>query len=205
MPVAEENLDGRKYTVLMVAEKPSIAKAIAEALSGKGGFTYRTGACKFCKIFEFYGQIFGKNAFFKVTSVIGHIYTTDFPQEFQDWRKVDPIKLFEAQTMKKETNPDSKIVEHLQQESLGSSYLVLWLDNDKEGENICFEVLSLTKQNLMKEDFQQVYRAKFSSITATEIQQAFKSLSQGPNLNHSIAVDARQIIDLKVGVSFSRF
>lgn len=34
MPEPDEPLDGRKYTVLMVAEKPSIAKAIAEALSG---------------------------------------------------------------------------------------------------------------------------------------------------------------------------
>jgi DNA topoisomerase IA len=37
----------------MVAEKPSIARSIAEALSGKEGFTVRKGVCKFCSVFEF--------------------------------------------------------------------------------------------------------------------------------------------------------
>lgn len=63
----------------MIAEKPSIARNIAEALSGKSGFNTRKGNCKFCNVYEYYGTMFGKKAFFKVTSVIGHIYTTDFP------------------------------------------------------------------------------------------------------------------------------
>lgn len=97
----------------MVAEKPSIAKAIAESLAGKDGYTYRKGKCKFCCIYEFKGMIFGKKALFKVTSVIGHIFTSDFPPQYQDWRKVDPYKLFEAPTLKKLSNPDSLIIDHL--------------------------------------------------------------------------------------------
>ena len=93
----------------------------------------------------------------------------------------------------------------MQAEARNASYLVLWLDNDKEGENICFEVLDNVKDYMRKENFQQVYRAKFSSIVKQDIQEAFRNIHSGPNYNESLSVDARQIIDLKIGVAFSRF
>lgn len=63
----------------------------------------------------------------------GHVYQQDFPEDYQDWRKTDPFTLFDAPTIKKESNPSSNVVKHLQKESFGATYLVLWLDNDKEG------------------------------------------------------------------------
>jgi len=50
-----------------------------------------------------------------------------------------------------------------------------------------------------------VYRAKFSSLVKGDLIHAFKGLKDGPNKNESVSVDARQIIDLKIGVTFSRF
>jgi DNA topoisomerase III len=52
--------------------------------------------------------------------------------------------------------------------------------------------------------FLQVFRARFSAISAPEIHHAMEHLTS-PNENESRAVDARQELDLKVGVSFSRF
>ena len=52
---------------------------------------------------------------------------------------------------------------------------------------------------------QRVYRAKFSSIAQKDIQTAFTALKAEPNFNESVSVDARQVLDLKIGVSFSRF
>lgn len=57
---------------------------------------------------------------------------------------------------------------HLQNESKGVDYLVLWLDCDREGENICFEVMEncvpKMKQPANQGKMSHVYRAKFSGI-----------------------------------------
>jgi len=50
-----------------------------------------------------------------------------------------------------------------------------------------------------------VLRAKFSSLTKPDLQQAFKNIRDPPNMLESKATDARQIIDLKIGFQLSFF
>ncbi|KAL2924048.1 DNA topoisomerase 3-beta [Bienertia sinuspersici] len=86
----------------------------------------------------------------------------DFPETFQNWTATDPLDLFQAPVLKSESNPKVRIAlasfaishflhsvsgahirRHLNQEARGCSHLVLWLDCDREGENICFEGMHL--------------------------------------------------------------
>ncbi|KAK4800236.1 hypothetical protein SAY86_025601 [Trapa natans] len=185
--------------VLMVAEKPSIAVSIASVLS-RGQMSTRKGATD---VHEFNAMFLGFRAQYKVTSVIGHVFSVDFPAAYQDRTATDPLDLFQAQVVKSAANPKAHIPRHLSQEARGCTHLVLWLDCDREGENICFEVIECSGFTMNSRNG-RVYRARFSSISEKDILKAMDNLVE-PNRNEALAVDARQEIDLKVGVAFTRF
>ncbi|CAN6722764.1 unnamed protein product [Malus baccata var. baccata] len=184
--------------VFMVAEKPSIALSIASVLS-HGQMSTRRGSTE---VHEFEGKFLGVHVHFKVTSVIGHVFSVDFPEKYQNWTLTDPLDLFQAPVLKTEANPKAHIRRHLSQEARGYGNLVLWLDCDREGENICFEVIECIGHS--NETRRKIYRARFSSVTEKDILKAMDNLVE-PNKDEALSVDARQEIDLKVGVAFTRF
>ena len=75
----------------------------------------------------------------------------------------------------------------------------LWLDCDLEGENIGFEVISICQEWIQ---YDNVYRAKFSALTRQELVTAYENL-QRPDKYQALCVDARQELDLKIGVTIS--
>lgn len=181
----------------MVAEKPSLAESIAHHLS-HGHATKRSRALP---VFEYTGRFRGQQAFIKVTSTTGHVFGCDFTSKYQDWNRVDEDTLFSAETIKSEKS-GAKVVSHLKSESYGCDALVLWLDCDREGENICFEVMQVVRSNIS--ELSRIWRAKFSAITQQELQHAMDNLIK-PNKDVSDAVDCRQELDLIVGCAFTRF
>ena len=200
-------------TVLMVAEKPSIAKAIADALSPSGHVHKRKGISPSAPVFEVADAVLPAGgqqypAFLRITSTVGHMWSLDFPKEFNDQNKIDPIELFDAPTAHFE-DPRPRMSEHLWHEAAGADALVLWLDCDREGDNICFEVITACRDNLAATELPgayegNIFRAHFSSLAPDDLRASYESLGH-PDLNASRSVDARQLIDLKLGVTFSRF
>jgi DNA topoisomerase-3 len=188
--------------VLMIAEKPSIAKSISEALSNNPR-NRKVGRGN--NLFQFDGYFGNIKATFTVSSVMGHVYTSDFQKQHNKWDAVDYLDLYDVPIEKLEANIKTKIPENLKRLAKGKDILCLWLDCDKEGENICYEVLYNVYHLMNPKSYQQVYRAKFSSLTKPDLKAAFNKIKDHPNSNESCSVDARQVIDLKIGVSFTRF
>ncbi|GBF93668.1 DNA topoisomerase [Raphidocelis subcapitata] len=210
---------GGAAVVLMVAEKPSLATAIAGFLS-RGAARARRGAGA-ADVYEWEGAFLGRRAAFRMTSVCGHLLSIDFPPAYNSWDR-------------RGGKGGMHLCRHLQAEARGCSHLVLWLDCDREGENICFEVMDNTaawmrpappgqqarlfsflwllaffpifwlSTYFISFSLSTVWRARFSAVSAAEVEAAMGNLVS-PNKNESDAVDARQELDLRVGVAFTRF
>ncbi|KAF7492312.1 DNA topoisomerase 3-beta-1 [Sarcoptes scabiei] len=191
-------------SVLMIAEKPSLAQSLAQILSN-GRMNSRRNASSI--VHEYRGSFLGnRNTMFKFTSVCGHLFTADFEPKYKNWDNTEPIDLYSARIVRVEANPKLHLVQFLQREARGCKYLVLWLDCDKEGENICFEIID-TVSSAMHISFynpQAFFRAHFSAITPKDIRFAFDNLRL-PNELESLSVQARQDLDLIVGCSFTRY
>ncbi len=80
--------------VFMVAEKPSLAQSISKILSNNQ-MQSRKGFNNACSIFEWQGKFMNNsNCKFKMTSVCGHVMSLDFTAKYNNWDKVDPVRLF---------------------------------------------------------------------------------------------------------------
>ncbi|GBE59944.1 DNA topoisomerase III beta-1 [Babesia ovata] len=191
--------------VLVVAEKPKIAEVLASSLCTDAGSLHkRKGKSNACMTWECRGRFLSSAADFLVTSTAGHVYSAAFASRYNNWSSTDPLDLFDADIVFEEATPENHIPQHLAYEAKGCSYLLLCLDNDREGENIAFEVIGICRPHLVDLGRKQIYRARFSALSKEDILRAMGSLG-APNKLESDAVHARQIIDLRVGCAFTRY
>lgn len=217
--------------VLLVAEKPAIAQALATALAPGGRFSKEKGRLP---VFSFTGPWVGqggpqgcagwaKKCHYRVTSTIGHMYSLDFPLSLRNWGRCDPEDLFDATPQQFESNPDVQVPQHLADEASRCHLVILCLDCDREGEAIGYECLDAVLPNLYPEprlphgssegllgvrgnDFKtdaRVWRARFSSLAPSDLRAALAALTK-PDPLQARSVDARAEIDLKVGISLTR-
>lgn len=113
-----------------------------------------------------------------MTSVCGHVLGVDFISKYNNWDRVDPVELFSCPIEKKEAMAKLKMPQFLALEAKGCDNLVLWLDCDKEGENICYEVMGCVSKSILGNVYSDTvtYRARFSAITDKDIKEAFRNL-----------------------------
>ena len=186
--------------VLNVAEKPSVAEAAARALSGGRAQLRRAGDGS--KVWEWQGcRVEGAACDMAFTAVRGHLTETDFRAPFNRWGSCDPGDLFRKEVVKQVPDDKKALASMLRGEARGAQWLILWLDCDREGENIAFEVL---EECLRGNSRLRVFRAQFSTLLEPELRRALSNL-RAPDRRESEAVDARQEVDLRAGACFTRF
>ncbi|KAI5814691.1 DNA topoisomerase [Pyronema omphalodes] len=187
--------------ILCIAEKPSIAKAVAGHLSG-GQFSVRDTQNRFVKNYEFtyqFAQPWGR-CHVVMSSVMGHTLEWDFEDAFRSWKSCSPSHLFDART-KQFVGKRTDIVGNIKDQARGARALFIWTDCDREGEYIGTEVRDIVKQ---VNPTIEVKRARFSNIERAHILQA----AQRPvdiDERQAQAVSARIELDLRIGAAFTRW
>ncbi|HET6727250.1 MAG TPA: DNA topoisomerase I [Nitrososphaeraceae archaeon] len=180
---------------IVICEKPLAAKRISEVLGSKK-MTERELAPGIV-IFEI---ISDKNQRFIVCSALGHLYSL-FPIERN--RKKYPI--YEAKwsprhsAIVREKRRILEILKVISKISEGASGFIHACDYDLEGELIGYNILEYACNH----KYELSMRAKFSSLTDSEINQSFNNL-QEPNIRIAEAGKARHFIDFIFGINLSR-
>ena len=199
-----QNNNYRVYTALNVAEKPSVAKSVSQLLNG-GPPQREETLSQYNPVFRFDYYVDSKNIEYDMlfTSVRGHIMGYSFGPQNKIWSLNTSRDLYQA-NIYHNLIPDSEIIKR-NLINIARRYnintLILWLDCDREGENIAFEVIEII-QTLNIRNL-QILRATFSAITKRDVINAMNNLAP-PNKNLSDAVEIRQKIDLIIGASFTR-
>jgi DNA topoisomerase III len=214
-------MSNNQITVLNVAEKPSVARALAGVFAEmpqsrpnpniRSNHNIQIFSCSNVTFPFVHSQ--GNGTFISstslnrphtmiTTSVRGHLATQDFPPDY-GWNSVPPVALFDAPIETKYNQDMIPLKQMLEQQARNVQAVILWLDCDREGEAICDEVRNVCLQgNPRLQPY--IYRAKFSTVLPQEIVRALKSLGK-INEFHVQAVQARSEHDLRVGAAFTRF
>ncbi|GKZ65586.1 DNA topoisomerase [Aspergillus niger] len=188
--------------VLCVAEKPAIAKAVAQHLSGGSFQTIAIRGNQYVKnyVFDFnFGGSWGTCSV-TMTSVIGHLTGLDFERQYRTWLSCPPSALFEAPVHESVADDKVAIAKNIQEQARRCKALFIWTDCDREGEHIGTEIRKQAKEGNARI---VVKRARFSNTEKAHVLHAARSLIELDDLQAN-AVAARIELDLRIGAAFTR-
>ncbi|MEM2545990.1 MAG: toprim domain-containing protein, partial [Nitrososphaerota archaeon] len=165
---------------VVVAEKPSVARAIEEALDSIGVEDVL------------------------VTSVRGHLLDLDLPLAFRNWKGRDPVEVLDLSLADlRYVVRDRESHRHLLKVFRERAPLVIATDNDHEGELIGAEVLMVYRS--VRGDRSRYYRMRFNSIEREELIRAWRNLEPDLNWGWVHKAEFRRAFDLLTGAAFTRF
>ena len=172
---------------LIITEKDNAARRIAEILSeGTADVERQNGV----NIYRWGDK--------RVIGLSGHVVGLDFPEEYSNWRDVEPVELIDAEITTEPTKEN--IVKTLEKVGDRADEAVIATDYDREGELIGKEAYALIEDRIDGD----IERVRFSSITENEVTQAFAN-PDDLDFDLAAAGEARQIIDLIWGAALTRF
>ncbi|MGV1047098.1 MAG: DNA topoisomerase I [Solirubrobacterales bacterium] len=190
---------------LIVTEKNSSAKKIAEILGAAGG------GPKSDKTFKvpFYTWTDAAGEEQMTVGLKGHVLGPAFPEGYSNWQKTDLHDLIDAELIKEPT--DKNVVKAIKKLAKEADELVIATDFDREGELIGLEALEemldanpeLGNREGTADGTLEIKRARYSALTKEEIERAFGELD---TLSYPLANAgaARQDIDLLWGATLTR-
>lgn len=134
-----------------------------------------------------------------VIGLRGHIVEIDYPPEFRDWDAADLDELLAAKPVEEVSEP--AIGDAIRALAAGVDEIVIATDFDREGELIGAEAVRIARETSATFT---VKRARFSSLTRWDIEDAFRNLA---DLDDRLAASARarEEVDLAWGAVLTRF
>jgi DNA topoisomerase-1 len=172
---------------LIITEKDNAARRIAEILSDGSAEIDRQNGVNVYR----WGNT-------RVVGLSGHVVGLDFPDEYRNWRDVEPVELIDADIVTEPTQEN--IVRTLEALANRASEAVIATDYDREGELIGKEAYELVEDLVSG----PIERVRFSSITENEVLDAFEN-PDDLDFDLAAAGEARQVIDLIWGAALTRF
>ncbi|MDQ1276263.1 MAG: topoisomerase [Euryarchaeota archaeon] len=179
--VTEKNIAARRIAAILAPKSPK-----KDRVSGVDVYRYEVGS----------GDSRQETA---VVGLSGHIVGIDFPNEYNNWQKVEARALIDAEIT---TTPiNRKIVTALKSLGKEAERITIATDYDREGELIGVEALNIIKQVNPKVPFNRV---RYSAITPKAIEAAFANPTD-VDFNLADAGHSRQVIDLVWGAALTRY
>ena len=193
MYVTEYNKIIGSYS-LVICEKPTAAKLIARALGTKNFIELRPS-----RGITLYDVVSENNKHYVICSACGHLY--GLISSLCDKRIFPVYKLRWAPKQHKSGERVSikKIIKTISLMAKRASEYIHACDYDVEGELIGYNILQFACKN----KYWESRRAKFSSLTDSEIRKSFDDLLT-PRSGLSSSGKARHYLDFIIGVNFSR-